>query len=281
MQDVHDGEEKHHVKLSRHNIEHENIEQAGQLSSVPENVNTLANASFHDSSTLSVNEKATSLNRRDVGEQPHTRDVEIDSGSKASSGLPKPSSGVNKHPIYRTASGIQAGPAPVPYPPIEHTPSNRSTSKSNGKETVPEQDDEASSPFPEGGLKAWSVVFGSFSGMTASFGVLNSVGTFQAYLSTHQLAQESPSSIGWIFSLLAFLTFFCGVQIGPVFDAKGPRWLVAAGSVLLFAGMMGVAESTSKSASTSAYMHLSILMILQSYGTSLSPILSSVVSPAL
>ena len=280
MQDVHDGEEKHHVKLSRHNTNYENIKQAGQLSSAPENVNTLANASSHGSSTPSINEKAAPLNRRDAEEQPHTRDVEIDPGSKASSGLPYPSSGVNKHPMYRTASGIQAGPAPVPYPPIEHTPSHRS-SKSNGKEQFPDQDDEGSSPYPEGGLKAWSVVFGSFSGMTASFGVLNSVGTFQAYLSTHQLAQESPSSIGWIFSLLAFLTFFCGVQIGPVFDAKGPRWLVAAGSVLLFAGMMGVAESTSKLASTFAVMHLSILTNLQNYGTFLSPILSSVVSPAL
>lgn len=99
--------------------------------------------------------------------------------------------------------------------------------------------------YPEGGLAAWLVVFGSFNGMVASFGTLNSVGTFQAYLSTHQLVNHSPASIGWIFSIFAFLTFFCGVQIGPVFDAKGPRWLVAAGSVFLFAGLMGVAESTS------------------------------------
>ena len=281
MQDVHDGEEKHHVKLSRHTTEYGNIERSGQLSSAPANLNTSVKASSHGSSTLSVNEKAASLNHGDAEEQPHTTDVEIDSGNKASSGLPYPSSRVNKHPIYRTASGIQVGPAPVPYPPIEHTPSNGSTSKSNGEGKIPDQDDEASSPYPEGGLKAWSVVFGSFSGMTASFGVLNSVGTFQAYLSTHQLAQESPSSIGWIFSLLAFLTFFCGVQIGPVFDAKGPRWLVAAGSVLLFAGMMGVAESTSKLASTSAVVYLSILTVLQNYGTLSSPILSSVASPAL
>ena len=262
MQDVHDGEEKHHVKLSRHTTEYETITPVGQRSAAPEYVHTSANASSHGSSTLSINEKTASLNRGDAEEQPHTRDVEIGSGTKASSGLPSPAAGVQKHPIYRTASGIQVGPAPVPYPPIEHTSTNRSSSKGNGKEKAPEQDDEASSPYPEGGLKAWSVVFGSFSGMTASFGVLNSVGTFQAYLSTHQLAHESPSSIGWIFSLLAFLTFFCGVQIGPVFDAKGPRWLVAAGSVLLFAGMMGVAESTSELASTSAGMHLSILTVL-------------------
>lgn len=112
--------------------------------------------------------------------------------------------------------------------------------------TVP-QDQDDGHDYPEGGLRAWLVVLGSFSGMTASFGILNSAGTFQAYLSTNQLARESPSAIGWIFSLYAFLTFFCGVQIGPVFDAYGPRWLVFAGTVCLFGGMMGVAESTSKS----------------------------------
>ena len=100
--------------------------------------------------------------------------------------------------------------------------------------------------FPEGGLRAWLVVLGSFSGMTASFGVLNSAGTFQVYLSMNQLAHESPSAVGWIFSLYAFLTFFCGVQIGPIFDAYGPRWLVFAGTVCLVGGMFGAAESTSK-----------------------------------
>ena len=108
------------------------------------------------------------------------------------------------------------------------------------------QDEADGDKYPEGGLRAWLVVLGAFSGMTASFGNLNSTGTFQAYVSTHQLAHESPGAIGWIFSLYAFLTFFCGVQIGPVFDAYGPRWLVFAGTVCLFGGMMGVAESTSK-----------------------------------
>lgn len=98
--------------------------------------------------------------------------------------------------------------------------------------------------YPEGGLQAYLVVLGSFSGMVAAFGLMNTVGTFQAYLSTHQLAHYSPSSIGWIFSLYVFLAFFCGIQIGPVFDAKGPRWLVAAGTVCLAVGVIGIAEST-------------------------------------
>ncbi|KAL8778022.1 MAG: hypothetical protein Q9194_002235 [Teloschistes cf. exilis] len=98
--------------------------------------------------------------------------------------------------------------------------------------------------FPEGGLRAWLVVLGSFSGMVAGFGLMNSVGTFQAYLSTHQLADVSPSATGWIFSLYIFLAFGCGLQIGPVFDAKGPRWLVFGGTVCLVVGMIGVSEST-------------------------------------
>lgn len=105
---------------------------------------------------------------------------------------------------------------------------------------------EVETSYPEGGLAAWLVVFGSFIGMTAGFGLMNTVGTFQAYLSTHQLADSSPSLVGWIFSLYIFLAFFCGVQIGPIFDAKGPRWLVFAGSVCLVGGTFAFAESTSK-----------------------------------
>lgn len=92
--------------------------------------------------------------------------------------------------------------------------------------------------YPEGGLRAWLVVFGSFISMVAAFGILNSFGTFQSYLSEHQLRGYDQSTIGWIFSLYVFFTFFCGVQIGPIFDAKGPRVLILIGSVLLTASMM-------------------------------------------
>ncbi|KAI9694957.1 MAG: hypothetical protein M1822_000574 [Bathelium mastoideum] len=92
--------------------------------------------------------------------------------------------------------------------------------------------------YPEGGLEAWLVVFGSFMGTIACFGMMNSVGVFQAYISTHQLHQYSQDEIGWIFSVYTFLAFFCGVQIGPIFDAKGPRWLVLAASILLVLSML-------------------------------------------
>lgn len=99
--------------------------------------------------------------------------------------------------------------------------------------------------FPEGGIRGWSVVLGSFCGSFSVFGIINSTAIFQEYFSTHQLSQHSPSQIGWIFSLSLFLTFFCGVLIGPVFDSKGPRLLVLGGSVLLAASMMLLGLCTS------------------------------------
>lgn len=86
--------------------------------------------------------------------------------------------------------------------------------------------------YPEGGLQAWSVTFGSFCAMFAAFGLLNTVGTLQAYLAENQLKKYNQATISWIFSIYLFLVFFCGLQIGPVFDSKGPRMLLVAGAVL-------------------------------------------------
>ena len=106
------------------------------------------------------------------------------------------------------------------------------------------QPDAAELDYPEGGLRAWLVVLGSFTGMTACFGLMNTIGTYNAYLSEHQLAGYSPSVIGWLFSIYIFLAFFCGVLIGPIFDAYGPRVLVALGTVCHVGGVVGLAFST-------------------------------------
>ena len=97
---------------------------------------------------------------------------------------------------------------------------------------------EVKDDFPEGGVQAWSVVIGSFCGLFAVFGIINSTAVFQEYFSTHQLSQYSPGQIGWIFSLQLFLTFFGGGLIGPIFDARGPRLLIICGSVFLVASMV-------------------------------------------
>ena len=92
--------------------------------------------------------------------------------------------------------------------------------------------------FPEGGLRAWLGVFGSFCAMFMVFGIVNSTGAFQDYFSSHQLRDYSPDQIGWIFSLYLFLVFLCGIYTGVIFDAHGPKAVIAVGSVAMVLSMM-------------------------------------------
>ncbi|CAK7219338.1 hypothetical protein SEUCBS140593_003856 [Sporothrix eucalyptigena] len=92
--------------------------------------------------------------------------------------------------------------------------------------------------FPESGLQAWLVVLGAWLALFSSLGILNSLATFQSYVTTHQLVAVSQGTIGWIFSLNAFICFFAGVYIGPIFDKYGPRWLVLAGTLCLVASLV-------------------------------------------
>ncbi|GES58850.1 MFS general substrate transporter [Aspergillus terreus] len=96
-----------------------------------------------------------------------------------------------------------------------------------------ESQHDSSSPYPEGGLVANLVVFGSFTSIMGGLGLMNSIGIYQAWISTHQLASLGEGQIGWIFGIYNFLVFFCGIQIGPIFDAYGPRLLMWTGSSLL------------------------------------------------
>jgi hypothetical protein len=98
--------------------------------------------------------------------------------------------------------------------------------------------------YPEGGLEAWLCVVGSFCGFLASIGIANTFGSFQSYLSMNQLKDYSDGTIGWIFSIYAFLAFFGGIYVGPVFDMYGPRWLVASGSVCMILDMFLLAVCT-------------------------------------
>ncbi|KAH6973659.1 major facilitator superfamily domain-containing protein [Ilyonectria sp. MPI-CAGE-AT-0026] len=92
--------------------------------------------------------------------------------------------------------------------------------------------------YPEGGFQAWSVVAGSWFALFASLGLMNTLGTFQAYVLDNQLKGYSEGTVGWVFSIYTFLAFFCGVYIGPVFDKYGPKWLVIAGSAFTVSGMI-------------------------------------------
>lgn len=100
--------------------------------------------------------------------------------------------------------------------------------------------------YPEGGRDAWLVVLGAWCGLTASLGIYNTAGMFEVVISRVILPEESPSTIGWIFSIYAFVNWVCGVQVGPTFDAMGPRALLIAGTICTFIGIFSLSVSTSK-----------------------------------
>jgi len=98
--------------------------------------------------------------------------------------------------------------------------------------------------FPEGGRKAWLVVFGSWCALFSSLGIMNTMGAFQEHISSHQLENLDVSIVGWIFSLYASLTFEVGLFVGPIFDAYGPRYLIISGSILVVLSMTFVGNCT-------------------------------------
>lgn len=117
-------------------------------------------------------------------------------------------------------------------------PSYQSTSGSPGdSEASTEPEAKLTESHPEGGLTAWLSAFGSFCGMICSSGLINSIGTFQSYLIRNQLSTYSAADVGWIFGLYLFISYFCGIVAGPMFDARGPRILMLVGSLCLLASI--------------------------------------------
>ena len=68
--------------------------------------------------------------------------------------------------------------------------------------------------YPEGGLEAWLVVLGAWCAMVPTTGMINTFGVLQAWVAQHELANYSETSVGWIFSIHAFIVYFAGAQAG-------------------------------------------------------------------
>ncbi|KAF2751333.1 MFS monocarboxylate transporter-like protein [Sporormia fimetaria CBS 119925] len=134
-------------------------------------------------------------------------------------------------------------PSDPPDQIIKRCPSHRTQGdavpeeKSGDEESQSMASNDNEVSYPEGGLQAWLVVIGGFAASVVGFGIMNTVGIFNDYLKQNDLKDYPESTVGWIFSIYVFLAFFCGIQIGPVFDAHGPRLLVLGGSVLMTLSM--------------------------------------------
>ncbi|KAJ5403420.1 hypothetical protein N7509_003291 [Penicillium cosmopolitanum] len=102
--------------------------------------------------------------------------------------------------------------------------------------------DEYEEKYPDGGLKAWLVVVGAFAMLICTFGMMSSVGVLQSYWQTHQLKSYPSSTVGWIPSVFVFFNLMLGIQIGPMFDRYGPRWIILTGSLLYVLSFFLLAE---------------------------------------
>lgn len=71
--------------------------------------------------------------------------------------------------------------------------------------------------YPERGLKAYSVILGTWLILLPASGLLNSTGIFQAWLLENHLQAYTESDVAWIFSTFAFLFFFGGFLVGMFF----------------------------------------------------------------
>lgn len=98
--------------------------------------------------------------------------------------------------------------------------------------------------YAEGGFSAWLVVFGSFLGIFPTWGLYFSAGIIQTYVSAHQLADVSTSTVSWIFSVLSCLLLGTSVFSGMYFDRYGARKPLVIGTVMAVAGIVAVANCT-------------------------------------
>ncbi|KKZ68780.1 hypothetical protein EMCG_00993 [[Emmonsia] crescens] len=80
---------------------------------------------------------------------------------------------------------------------------------------------------PNGGVRAWSVVLGSFLLQMSSFGYLNTCGTFQYYYQNIMLPGKNSSQLAWITTLQIAFFFACGPAVGKLVDVYGSRPVIA------------------------------------------------------
>lgn len=116
------------------------------------------------------------------------------------------------------------------------------TSPTNPSSEIDKRHDDET--YPDGGLRAWLVVLGSFFLLFATFGFQASVGLLQLHWSLNQLSDSSPSKIAWIPSVFIFLSLALSIQTGAIFDRYGARYILLFGSIGYFMTFFLLAQCT-------------------------------------
>lgn len=107
---------------------------------------------------------------------------------------------------------------------------------------TPSQEEEVE--HPDGGARAWVVVFGTTLSMAATYGLMTGVGLFQVYWKENQLKDYSAINIAWIISVFGFLTILLAGPAGVLFDHWGARKLLFPAAAVYFGSFLGLAFSS-------------------------------------
>ena len=116
---------------------------------------------------------------------------------------------------------------------------------------------------PDGGLRAWMVVLGSWCLLFVSAGWINcellplrlsrnskkkklnltmnfrtGIGVFQTQYEQHTLSAYHSSTLAWIPSLETFILFSSGLLVGKLYDNSGPFYIILVGTFLHIFGVM-------------------------------------------
>ncbi|KAJ7580774.1 major facilitator superfamily domain-containing protein [Mycena floridula] len=98
--------------------------------------------------------------------------------------------------------------------------------------------------YPDGGLRAWLIVFGTACGTFSTFGYVNTWGVFQSYYEETLLKDYSPSTIAWIGSVQYALIFLPALVTGRLFDLGYFRLPLLCATIVMTVAVFLVAECT-------------------------------------
>ncbi|KAF8146854.1 MFS general substrate transporter [Mycena galopus ATCC 62051] len=142
---------------------------------------------------------------------------------------------------------------PTIIEPVESDPTLTASQESTLEQAEKEHDisttaekplDIWSEEYPDGGARAWLVVFGGACTTFSTFGYVNAWGIFQSYYTETLLKDSSPSNIAWIGSIQYSLIFIPGLLSGHYFDRGHLRVPFLTASVALVAATFLVAQCT-------------------------------------
>ncbi|KAI8819709.1 MFS general substrate transporter [Fimicolochytrium jonesii] len=121
---------------------------------------------------------------------------------------------------------------PTPQSGENHDLTSKSAEKSPSWEIEQTTHVTAVDEQPDGGLRGWLTVFGSWLFQFCMVGAVTSFGAYQDFYSERFLSNVAPSAISWIGTIQLFLEYFLGLSVGRLLDAGHFRKTVLFGTVV-------------------------------------------------